>query len=682
MLLVKVLLKRSLKFRPKIVTSYRAHGRWGDIVVAIIPVFWCLNILSHSTLLLRMSEFQTETNIMTVRVRGRQWYWIYKLELSNFFSLSNKKILTNGKKQLTLSSSFRNGGLNLFQRHNYYRQYWRNWFLNKNILSYNARLNGVEMVSPESNLNDIDLKNKTKSWSLKTNRIKASWYSRSLDSNVFLYNNFPSKKSFFFRKLRRSFRFETVNSLQQSKLKKFEYQNNSNVLNYNGTYKYIQKNFNVFSYRTYDSFSKKLLTSNSVWNGMSFYTYLQHSNLDNFFKSTNQFLKFKSPLALNFNHVHKLSLNAGYFFYADSQKNFVNKTILDINKSFKVFYCENKKTLKSLLKTFKKTKLIKEPVKYTFELKPKFGFVPVKLDLVVPSTIDAGTFDKLPILILKPESEYELKNLSTVVRYFMVLDQNRRTLNRFFKLPKHEFVFRTNKINNLYDQNVETHLKQFNFILNDDSSKSLAFFDDDGNKKVIYANSPVYAGRTIKPQNSFININNLESEKKQHDLDFFSPNKYTVSSELSSTQSNIRSKKKLLYNQRLLHTTSILVLPTRLNITIITNSYDVIHSWFIPGLGLKMDCVPGRSTHHTLFIDHPGLYYGQCAEICGRFHHHMPIKIAALQWEHFLLWWYHHSMNLGVHAFLKDFNRTSLKEFKTQKVYPVTHKFISQRPVI
>ena len=43
-----------------------------------------------------------------------------------------------------------------------------------------------------------------------------------------------------------------------------------------------------------------------------------------------------------------------------------------------------------------------------------------------------------------------------------------------------------------------------------------------------------------------------------------------------------------------------------------------------------MDCVPGRSTHHTLFIDHPGLYYGQCAEICGRFHHHMPIKVAAL----------------------------------------------------
>jgi len=95
-----------------------------------------------------------------------------------------------------------------------------------------------------------------------------------------------------------------------------------------------------------------------------------------------------------------------------------------------------------------------------------------------------------------------------------------------------------------------------------------------------------------------------------------------------------------------------------------------------------MDAVPGRSTHHTLYIDHPGIYYGQCAEICGRFHHHMPIKVAAIQWEHFLLWWYHHTMNLGVHAFLKDLNKSSLKEFKTHKVYPVTSRFLNQRPVI
>jgi heme/copper-type cytochrome/quinol oxidase subunit 2 len=91
--------------------------------------------------------------------------------------------------------------------------------------------------------------------------------------------------------------------------------------------------------------------------------------------------------------------------------------------------------------------------------------------------------------------------------------------------------------------------------------------------------------------------------------------------------------------RRLLRTKRTLVLPAHINITLITNSYDVIHSWFVPGLGLKIDCVPGRSTHHTLYIDNVGFYYGQCAEICGRYHHHMPIRVCALPYEHFMLWW-------------------------------------------
>lgn len=88
--------------------------------------------------------------------------------------------------------------------------------------------------------------------------------------------------------------------------------------------------------------------------------------------------------------------------------------------------------------------------------------------------------------------------------------------------------------------------------------------------------------------------------------------------------------------KRLLWVNKQIVLPTGTPITIITNSYDVIHSWFLPGLGLKMDCVPGRSTHHTIFIEKPGYYYGQCAEVCGRRHHHMPIKILAVPFTHFL----------------------------------------------
>lgn len=101
--------------------------------------------------------------------------------------------------------------------------------------------------------------------------------------------------------------------------------------------------------------------------------------------------------------------------------------------------------------------------------------------------------------------------------------------------------------------------------------------------------------------------------------------------------------------RRLLRTKRTLVLPAHVNLTVITNSYDVVHSWFIPGLGLKLDCVPGRSTHHTFYIDNIGFYYGQCAEICGRYHHHMPIRLCALPLEHFIVWWEHK----GLHRHLR-----------------------------
>ena len=86
-----------------------------------------------------------------------------------------------------------------------------------------------------------------------------------------------------------------------------------------------------------------------------------------------------------------------------------------------------------------------------------------------------------------------------------------------------------------------------------------------------------------------------------------------------------------------------------------------VHSWYIPGLGIKMDCVPGRSTHHNIYINHYGFYYGQCAEICGRYHHHMPIRVCALPFEHFLIWWHSYAVNVYIN-FIKDrafFRKTS-----------------------
>ena len=94
-------------------------------------------------------------------------------------------------------------------------------------------------------------------------------------------------------------------------------------------------------------------------------------------------------------------------------------------------------------------------------------------------------------------------------------------------------------------------------------------------------------------------------------------------------------------SSRLLRVKQFLVLPISINMTAITTSTDIMHSWFIPNLGLKLDCVPGKMTHHTFMFNIPGVYYGQCAEICGRQHHHMPIKLVLVDWVHFMIYTNH-----------------------------------------
>lgn len=107
-------------------------------------------------------------------------------------------------------------------------------------------------------------------------------------------------------------------------------------------------------------------------------------------------------------------------------------------------------------------------------------------------------------------------------------------------------------------------------------------------------------------------------------------------------------------SRRLLRTRKTLVLPAHVNLTLITNSYDVVHSWFLPSLGIKLDCIPGRSTHHSFYIDNTGFFYGQCAEICGRYHHHMPVRLCMLPYEHFFVWWQHFGLPKILGTYNKD----------------------------
>nr|ALF06682.1 cytochrome c oxidase subunit II [Fukomys damarensis] len=89
---------------------------------------------------------------------------------------------------------------------------------------------------------------------------------------------------------------------------------------------------------------------------------------------------------------------------------------------------------------------------------------------------------------------------------------------------------------------------------------------------------------------------------------------------------------------RLLEVDNRVVLPMEVPIRMLISSEDVLHSWAIPSMGLKADAIPGRLNQMTITSSRPGLFYGQCSEICGSNHSFMPIVIEMVPLEVFEDW--------------------------------------------
>uniref|UniRef100_UPI0030FED09D cytochrome c oxidase subunit II n=1 Tax=Centropomus parallelus TaxID=28805 RepID=UPI0030FED09D len=89
---------------------------------------------------------------------------------------------------------------------------------------------------------------------------------------------------------------------------------------------------------------------------------------------------------------------------------------------------------------------------------------------------------------------------------------------------------------------------------------------------------------------------------------------------------------------RLLDVDNRMVIPTEAPIRVLVSAEDVLHSWAIPTLGIKVDAVPGRLNQTTFIASRPGVFYGQCSEICGANHSFMPIVIEAVPLTHFENW--------------------------------------------
>lgn len=90
--------------------------------------------------------------------------------------------------------------------------------------------------------------------------------------------------------------------------------------------------------------------------------------------------------------------------------------------------------------------------------------------------------------------------------------------------------------------------------------------------------------------------------------------------------------------RRQLETYNPIVVPTEKNIQILATATDVIHAWTIPAFGAKKDAVPGRMNETWFRVTEPGIYYGQCSEICGIDHAAMPISAYAVPVEEFEAW--------------------------------------------
>nr|UGS80532.1 cytochrome c oxidase subunit II [Teliapsocus conterminus] len=100
----------------------------------------------------------------------------------------------------------------------------------------------------------------------------------------------------------------------------------------------------------------------------------------------------------------------------------------------------------------------------------------------------------------------------------------------------------------------------------------------------------------------------------------------------------VPSEETSLNSFRLLEVNNRLVVPFNTQTRILVTAADVLHSWAMPALGIKVDANPGRINQTSFLIKYPGLFFGQCSEICGSVHSFMPIVIESTSKNSFINW--------------------------------------------
>nr|AWV83421.1 cytochrome oxidase subunit II [Aleeta curvicosta] len=102
--------------------------------------------------------------------------------------------------------------------------------------------------------------------------------------------------------------------------------------------------------------------------------------------------------------------------------------------------------------------------------------------------------------------------------------------------------------------------------------------------------------------------------------------------------SYMKSYNEMSNEFRLLDVDNRTILPFSTQVRLLISSFDVIHSWAMPSMNIKVDAVPGRLNQASMFIIRPGMSFGQCSEICGANHSFMPIVIESVSIKCFINW--------------------------------------------
>nr|WDE80487.1 cytochrome oxidase subunit 2 [Empidonax flaviventris] len=113
---------------------------------------------------------------------------------------------------------------------------------------------------------------------------------------------------------------------------------------------------------------------------------------------------------------------------------------------------------------------------------------------------------------------------------------------------------------------------------------------------------------------------------------------YTDFKDLSFDSYMLPTTELPLGHFRLLEVDHRIVIPMESPIRVIVTADDVLHSWAIPSLGVKTDAIPGRLNQTSFIVTRPGIFYGQCSEICGANHSFMPIVVESAPLAHFENW--------------------------------------------